>query len=502
MTTMTRKTIKNITLALAALLTFSSCLEKNPGDYLPLDKGMNSVTAAEEIVNGIYKTLMSGSLYSANLTLCPDIQTDLVQAVKGNSNTYVNIWQWDIQAANPYVEAVYSGLYKVIGQCNYFLENVGTLKSSLTDDTKILQLDALTGETYFCRALAYSELIKLFCKAYDPQTAGSELGVVLAVTYSGEKPSKRADLKSSYDLVLSDLAAADALLDPDNDVANSIYVRNAAVHALWARTALYMQDWDAAIEHSSKLIGSGVYSLADANSNYTSDQTFLEYLWSGDASYEIIFKLGYTSTSYGAATGSVFLNLTRDYYYYYPDFVPAQSVLNLYQSADCRYDCYFRELQTGYSHRLQWPLLVKYFGNESLLSLNIYHVCMPKLFRLAEQYLIRAEAYCRKGEYSKASADLSTLRKSRFSSGGSIAVDQGNFLEVISAERVRELYMEGFRLQDLKRWHLGFERTPQTSCVSEGGSLKVEPDDPRFVWPIPRNETEAPGSEIQPNESN
>ena len=127
---------------------------------------------------------------------------------------------------------------------------------------------------------------------------------------------------------------------------------------------------------------------------------------------------------------------------------------------------------------------------------------MPKLFRLAEQYLIRAEAYCRKGEYSKASADLSTLRKSRFSSGGSIAVDQSNFLEVISAERVRELYMEGFRLQDLKRWHLGFERTPQTSCVSEGGSLKVEPDDPRFVWPIPRNETEAPGSEIQPNESN
>ena len=226
---MTRKTIKNITLALAALLTFSSCLEKNPGDYLPLDKGMNSVTAAEEIVNGIYKTLMSGSLYSANLTLCPDIQTDLVQAVKGNSNTYVNIWQWDIQAANPYVEAVYSGLYKVIGQCNYFLENVGTLKASLTDDTKILQLDALTGETYFCRALAYSELIKLFCKAYDPQTAGSELGVVLAVTYSGEKPSRRADLKSSYDLVLSDLAAADALLDPDNDVANSVYVRNAAV---------------------------------------------------------------------------------------------------------------------------------------------------------------------------------------------------------------------------------------------------------------------------------
>ncbi|MGN1215368.1 MAG: RagB/SusD family nutrient uptake outer membrane protein, partial [Candidatus Cryptobacteroides sp.] len=307
---MTRNTFKNILLAVAALLAFNSCLEKKPGDYLPLEEGMNSVTAAEEIVNGIYKTLMSGSLYSACIPLCPDIQADLVHAVKGNSNTYVKIWQWDIQAGDANVEAVYSGLYRVIGQCNYFLENVDALKDRLTDDGQILQLDALTGETYFCRALAYSELIKFFCKAYEPDSAADELGVVLALAYSGEKPSRRSDLKSSYGQVLSDLAAADALLDPDYDVANSIYVRNAAVHALWARTALYMQDWDEAVNHSSRVIESGVYSLADANSRYSSDQTFLEYLWSGDASYEIIFKLGYTSTSYGAATGSVFLNFT------------------------------------------------------------------------------------------------------------------------------------------------------------------------------------------------
>ena len=33
-------------------------------------------------------------------------------------------------------------------------------------------------------------------------------------------------------------------------------------------------------------------------------------------------------------------------------------------------------------------------------------------------------------------------------------------------------------------------------------ALKVAADDPLFVWPIPRNELEAPGSQIQPNESN
>ena len=377
-----------------SLLLAVSCLQKIPGDYVPIDKGMSSVTDAEQIVNGIYNTFKSGSLYSGYLTLCPDIQCDLVHAVQGNSNSYVNIWQWDILSGNSYVEAVYAGLYAAIGQCNYYLDKVGSLKASLTDDTLIEQLDALTGETYFCRALAYSELIRLFCKAYEPETAANELGVVLATSYFGEKPARRDNLENSWQLVLDDLARADELLDPDDNAFDAVYAKNGAVHALWARVALYMQDWDAAIEHSSVLIddNADVYRLADCNSSYNASTSLLQYLWQGDASYENIFKLGYTSTSYGSAIGAVFLNFTRDYYYYYPDFVPSQSALDLYQSADRRYSCYFSSLQTGYSHQLNWPLLVKYYGNVALRELNIYHVSMPKILRLSEQYLIRAEA--------------------------------------------------------------------------------------------------------------
>ena len=83
-----------------------------------------------------------------------------------------------------------------------------------------------------------------------------------------------------------------------------------------------------------------------------------------------------------------------------------------------------------------------------------------------------------------------------------MSVSEKNALEVIEQERVKELYMEGFRLQDLKRWHKGFERKPQSESLENGSSLKVEKDDPRFVWPIPQNELDAPGSDIQPNESN
>lgn len=487
---------------IAVALSMTSCLEKLPGDYILEEDAMQTLSDAEQTLTGIYTAYMSGALYSGYLTLCPDIQADLVYAVQGNTNQYGTHWLWDIRSTNSEIESVYAALYRVIGRCNFYLDQVDKLRSTLTDDEEIKYLDFYTGEVYCARALAYSELLKCFCKAYDPATAENELGVVLADTYFGQKPATRASLKESYEFVIRDLRKAQELLDEDNDGFDAPYFTKAAAHAIHARTALYMQDWDSAIEHSTVLIDSDAFALASARGYVSSTQTYLDYLWTNDSSYENIWRIGYTTTSYGGAQGSVFLNFTTDFYYYYPDYVPAQWVLDLYASGDARYNAYFARLQTGYPHQLVWPLLVKYYGNEALMQNLIYHVNMPKPLRLAEQYLIRAEAYCRKGGFAQASADLSALRESRYTSGGTISVNAGNWLETISDERVRELYMEGFRLQDLKRWGKGFERTPQSQTQSEGSSLKIEAGDPLFVWPIPNHEIVSPGSQIQPNESN
>lgn len=480
----------------------ASCLEKIPGDFIPEGEGMKSLSDAEQTLTGIYAAYMSGALYSGYLTLCPDIQADLVYAVQGNSNQYGTLWRWDIRSTNSEVEAVYAALYRIIGRCNFYLDQVGELRDSMTDDVEIQMLDYFTGEVYCARALAYSELIKCFCKAYDPATADSELGVVLADSYFGEKPATRASLKESYEFVINDLKKAEEMLDEENDYYDAAYFTNAAAHAIHARVALYMQDWDSAVEHSTVLIDSDAFALASARGYVNNTQTYLDYLWTNDTSFENIWRIGYTATSYGGAQGAVFLNFTTDYTYYYPDYVPAQWVLSLYGAADMRYNAYFAQLQTGYSHQLSWPLLVKYYGNQALMQNMIYHVNMPKPLRLAEQYLIRAEAYCEKGNYGAASADLTKLRESRYSSGGTVSVNAGNWLQTISDERVRELYMEGFRLQDLKRWGKGFERTPQSQTQSEGSSLKIDAGDPLFVWPIPNHEIVSPGSQIQPNESN
>ena len=73
--------------------------------------------------------------------------------------------------------------------------------------------------------------------------------------------------------------------------------------------------------------------------------------------------------------------------------------------------------------------------------------------------------------------------------------------------------MEGFRLNDLKRWigldewkqvqsdkSVAFKRVKQASAQNGAGStLEIKTSDHRFVWPIPKHEVEAPGSQIKQN---
>ena len=355
--------------------------------------------------------------------------------------------------------------------------------------------------------------MKCFCKAYESDAeAANELGVILTRHYQGNEEMKRASLKDSYQFILDDLDRAAELLaldkdyDPATDGAlfnNAVYFNEYTVYALRARVALYMKNWEDAVKYSSKVIDSGYYLLSSCTQNYTSTATYYKYMWTNDNATEIIFKVGFTVDSYGGRLGQIFFNY--DFSSIRPDYVPAEWVINLYDNNDLRVSTFFQSYQTGYSHGLSWPLLIKYFGNESFVKENILHVCMPKVLRLSEQYLIRAEAYVNQAnpDYGRAGKDITTLRTARYTTyGGSTALSASNAMKVIKEERVKELYMEGFRLHDLKRWHDGFERKPQAQSLENGSKLKVEADDPLFVWPIPQHELDAPGSQVQPNESN
>lgn len=499
-------------LLVSVMLVPVSCLDKFPENAVAENVAITTIDEADQAVVGIYSSFLSGALYSGYLTLLPDIQCDMVYAVNGYTNTFGDVWRWEILATNPQIEAVYGSLYSLIGNCNFLLDNAEKLKQTLVDDDELDRLEMYCGEAYFARALAYSELIKLYCVDYKgDEEAKNELGVVLKTKYYEHQPIKRASLYDSYQLVLSDLDKAATLLklDEDYDPAidgylynNSVYFNEYTVYALRARVALYMRDYEDAIKYSSKIIDSGMYFLSSANMEYASaGMSYYDYMWQYDMSTEVIWKVGFTSTSYGSALGTVFFNY--DYSSFKPDYVPAKWVLDLFGSNDMRYNSFFYEAQTGYSHGLVWPLLYKYWGNQTLYSdAQLLNVSMPKVFRLSEQYLIRAEAYCNLAtpDYSRAGKDMATLMSARYTSYTSL--NASNAMELIETERVKELYMEGFRLQDLKRWGKGFERTPQDQSLDNGSSIKVSADNPLFVWPIPQHEIESPGADIEPNESN
>ncbi len=495
------KKFKILIVCIASIL-MSSCLDKTPSNAIIDDNAIQTISDAEQLVNGIYAAFLSPALYSGYLTLCPDIQADYVHAVEGFRNVYGRFWNWDLKGTDSEIQAVYSALYTVIGRCNYLLDNIGNVEDNIRTEAEFAKLEMYIGEAHFARALAYSELIKMFCKAYSEDIADNQdLGVVISTSYYDKATPKRATLRQSYNQVIKDLEVADKNLKVD--YYSYDYFTKAAVHSLRARIALYMQDWDTAIEYSTKAIENDAYRLASCKDFVSQEQSTLDYMWSDDKSYEVMWKVGFTPTSMGGALGTVFMNY--DYMSYTPDYIPSTWITDeLFDAADKRYQSYFRRVTTGYPHGLTCIILWKYPGNPTFKNLGILGVNMPKVFRLGEQYLIRAEAYCAKEnpDYSRAAKDITTLRQSRYSSYGNASVTAQNWFEVISAERSRELYMEGFRLNDLKRWGKGFERSAQRNTVAPGNSLRIKANHPMFVWPIPQHEIDAPGSQIVGNESN
>ena len=190
-----------------------------------MDQAINTVGDIDKLVYGIYDSFKSSALYSGNLTILPDLQADFVYCVKGYSNAYGDIYRWkDIKATNTDIEAVYADLYGVINNANFLLDNVDKVKANTNSDKELDKLEQCEGEAYFARALAYSELIKCFCKAYDSdEQAEKELGVVLTEHYYGNEPQKRASLKESYEFVLRDLDKAAEYLKVDEDFTGSLY---------------------------------------------------------------------------------------------------------------------------------------------------------------------------------------------------------------------------------------------------------------------------------------
>ena len=500
---------------LLAAVTFStvSCdMDRESPTSLPFDKAFENIGAIQSLERGAYSRLRTAM--SPEAIIAPDIQADYVHAANGFSNTYGNIYRWTFTQEASEISSVWNNFYGAIGLYNFIIDgisyNLGFEAPEGSAERN--ELNRIQGTAYLMRALSYTYLAERFCADYDKSTAEAEYsGLPLAITYDSEKTPDRSTLKDVYDQIFNDIKEAKRLLVNVAGMQNATTMSIDCVTALEARVLLQTDQHSEALKVAKTLIGNKTYSLVETQEDFNK-------MWSEDKSSETIFQFFASKTELAYQWGYYFCS---DFYngadprqcMFMPDFIPTRACLDSYDGKDWRRQAYFFRCSAKEPVGNRWMLpyvkglssvaeemylVYKFPGNPDLRTSSVWNYYNTlKVFRLAEAYLIAAEAAAVSG--GDAATPLNELRKHR-----GLDPLQSVSLEDVKKERYREMMLEGTRISDLKRWNSGFKRgEPQTSYVSETGGnpwkegslifeqnsdISVEKDNYMLVWPIPASE--------------
>ncbi|WP_289054087.1 RagB/SusD family nutrient uptake outer membrane protein [Carboxylicivirga marina] len=456
-------------IASLALVSCEEFFDLKPHNSTEESDILNDENDAQALLYGMYSKFKSGASYGKTITVLTDIMTDATLATSGFSNQMGYMYAWNIQPGVGEISGLWGNHYSGIYLTNKIISNIDDVKGE--EDNK----NRIKGEALVGRALFHYNLVNFFAKAYDPNTANNDLGVPYMTENVISQP-KRDKVSAVYSAIKSDLQAAVDLL-PVGPQPDTEYFTKHFANGLLARISLDMRDYDAAIEYSEDVINNSGCTLLGG--------TAFINMWTYDSGKEIIWKVGYTDTDKGDAPGYNFVNSNNEMSAPFPDYIPANWLLNMYdQMIDVRFHAYFKEMVTGFG----WTgyLINKYPYNPELPPFKA-GLNMPKPMRLAEMYLIRSEAYAMKDMDNEAANALSALLDYRLYPNPGVIEKGDDLKELIAEERIKELIYEGFYFRDLKRTNQGIERVPQENTFA-ANDLRIDADDFRWVWPIPTSE--------------
>lgn len=481
------KLIYKITFAMAAVASLSSCenLEQDPYDKILTKNAFKTPDDAQYWRDGFYNTLRDNYTYLEKRT---DIQSDLLNATINFENREGFFQAWSILSDHGSIASVWQSRYKLLADINLSIEKFPTIAT--TTAAEQAQINQYLGEAYALRAYTYLQLVQRFSPQYtDANKDTPDLGLPLVTTFDIKALPARATLAQTFDLIYSDIAQAKTLLTSKAGVQGATTFTIDAVRALEARAALTKGDHPRAYQAATAVIATGKYPLV-------STAAALDAIWRTDAKGESIVQL-FTSANEATPNFGLYQYLRRATGKYTPDFIPSQWVVDLYQGSDIRKNVYLKTFPTAFKTGNFTTALVNKYPIGSYGSANSY-VHAAKIFRVAELYLIAAEAAYKTGQETQAQDYLNRLRRARITGVTDITATGEALFEEIKNERIRELAFEGFRLDDLKRWGDPVRRhDPQGGTnyiiiepASQFYLLNKPADDPMFVWPIPLNDTD------------
>jgi hypothetical protein len=437
---------------LAGITFFTSCkkfLDVQPEQQVDASQAITNAGSAETALNGLYNLLGSDGYYGSNFQALSYLSGGDIQWT-GSQSAPQQIAARQLSADNGNVASSWAAIYRTILSANYIIDALPGLSDPLFLQTK---KDQFLGEAYFIRALSYFDLARGW--------GGVQLILTPTRLPGDHSGIKRSSLADTYAQVLSDLNKAETLLPATT---NRNRATRKTVWALKARYFLYQQQWDSAASNASRIIDDAAnykllapYSAFFAgNAAATAESVF-------EIAYSVSFKNGHYNWWLPPALGGR------------REWAPNAQLVSLLNDAAVGGGRSALIAQTAPPGNLWYGKL--YYRTPTGTD-------PAYLIRVAELYLIRAEASARLDQPEAALADINAVR-ARAGIAPATAGTQQALLLAIENERQLEFAFEG------DRW-FNLVRTGRVAAV-----LGLN-DSNRYRFPIPADELLA-DKDLEPN---
>ncbi|WP_159801691.1 RagB/SusD family nutrient uptake outer membrane protein [Flavobacterium sp. MK4S-17] len=417
-----------------------------PNSQLTGQAVFESTTTANAAMAHIYASLRDSGLLTGNsngLSNQLGHYTDELAFYGASSHFSAAFSNNSLIPSDLNVRSIWNDSYNQIYACNAIIEGVRNAPLLPVGDRERLE-----GEALFVRALVHFYLANL----YGP------VPYITTTDYSVTRSATRVPVDVVYQNVTTDLLAALPLLSDTYSNPERVIPNRKVVQAFLSRVYLY----------------SGVYDQAIASASILIDDT-ATFQWESDLNDVFLKDASTTIWQFSPSlAGSNTLEATNFIFNAGPPPLVALSpaLMTAFEPGDIRKSVWTKEISNDNG---TWYHAFKYKQNAATASSVEYSIVL----RLAEQYLIRAEAYARLGAIEAAKNDLDLIRATAGLPATS-AESADDILSAILQERKIEFFTEhGHRFFDLKRYgRLDID----LSLVKPGW------DTTDALWPLPETE--------------
>ena len=420
---------KYLLAGLLPVLTLVSCKKfvqvDDPIDQVASSEAFSTDANAATAIRGIYSKMMTAPILGlgGGVQVQMDAGADVLK-IQAATNQFWEFYTNSIGAANTTNKSLWNYFYYNIYSANAAIENINA-STGMSEAGKNQYL----GEARFLRALNYFYLVN----------AWGDVPLTTSTNYENNNRLFRTAKADIYELIKSDLLFAQANLSAAYQGTLRIRANSYAATALLAKVYLYLEDWDNAAQQATIVLN----NTTDYALETDLTKTFLI------ASKEALLRIEQPGNNAYTWDGYVFVPSTATTV---PSYTITDTLVKTFETGDKRKTNWVRTATittNGVATAYYSPY--KYRAMSGTGTPVESHMVL----RLAEVFLIRAEARAQLKQLSDAITDLDKIRARAglpLVATTNPGISQTDLLAAIAHERWVELFAEnGDRWMDLKR---------------------------------------------------